>query len=203
MAWIVLLLEVVLFSTAATLHFIGFLLLTVVQTSRNFTESQREFLFCLSIVEMLYSLGAMADKLAQIFKLTTWRYSVTILYEGFAFICYTNLMTMLTLDRFMTVKYSLRYNLVWSLKKTRLVLITCVVSALLVSIILIATNHERTTLYRSLAVFVWPIGELTFLVTAIVTYIYFFYKIRSNRIKDINCRLRQPNCKKGFFIPTL
>jgi Serpentine type 7TM GPCR chemoreceptor Srsx. len=199
------LLEVVLFLTAISLHFVGFLLLTLVQVTPNFTASQREFLFCLSLVEMLYSLGAIADKLVQFYKLTIWRYSVTIFYEGFAFVWYTNLMTMLTLDRLMAVKLSLRYNLLWPLRKTRMVLIMCVVSSLLLSIFLILRNPERTTLYRSLAIFVWPFGELVFLMTAVVTYMYFFIKIRKNRIRD---RQRQPNgrmerIKKGFFVPSL
>ena len=113
-------------TVASILHSFGFFVLWRVKQKNPYLATQRLYLMHLSISENIYSIFY---GLFFVFDLTfensTWKTVIYIIAGGGAYVWYLLILIMLTIDRFLTVYFNIRYIAVWSIRKAKQVLALC------------------------------------------------------------------------------
>lgn len=150
--------------------------------SQTFTEIQRFYLLLLSSIDCVYATVYLAKEVLSLVQypgrenhFDMLHYATGVLF----YILYIGLMTLLTLDRFISVYLHLRYHLYWTLHRARiafgfLVLLACV------TIPMFMFESIRPSRWAPVLI-LWPSMEFVFLFVASVTYIYLFKKLRKFR----------------------
>ena len=176
---------IILFSAASIFHGIGLYLLSHVKLSPTFGSNQRLYFINISICDILGCVLSIASTVVGEYA-PVWSSKLNVLYIisicGM-FIWYIGLMTLLTADRFLSVYLNIRYRTVCTSRRTKLVLLSLFFVSLVSTVIcVIAGNHDR--IERVILLYVWPFLDAVFLSVALLTYIHFFRKIRSNQRKE-------------------
>ena len=150
--------------------------------SQTFNEIQRFYLILLSSVDCIYAISYLTKEILELIQYSGRDNHLDMLHFAtgvFFYILYIGLMTLLTLDRFLSVYLNLRYYLYWTLHRAKiafgcLVLITCVTIPMFMS--------DTVRAMRWVPVLIlWPFMELVFLLVATVTYTYLFQKLQNIR----------------------
>ena len=175
-----------------TAHSIGLFLLRNVKASENFPEIQRFLLIQLSGGELVCGLLFLADDIiilinhhgvGNLVLLGEVKLVVVTLINIPTFTLFVITMLVITVDRFLYVYLNIRYPLVCTLRRIK-ILVRSIQSVLTLFSLLIMVFHRHTSSINAVAKFSWPLADALFLTVAITTYSYLFKKIRENRKID-------------------
>ena len=172
--------NVILYAVAFISNAIGLFLLWKVEESPRFSCTQRVYLLNICVCDLVTSALYIAIRfLYSYFPYQMYLYRMTT--SGLYF-WYIGLMTLMTLDRFLSVYLNIRYPLVWSYRKTKIALLLL----FLVSVVITIPFYclEERLLHYVISLYYWPFLDLTFVVVGVVTYSYFFLKIRGIRSRQ-------------------
>lgn len=178
-------LQITLYIIAAILHAIGLWLLSTIKLSLTFGSIQRLFFINISTCDILGCILSISSKIAEIVA-PEWSKQESIMHRisiSGMYIWYIGLMTLLTMDRFLSVYLNLRYHIVCTLQRARLILFLLFVFSLTCT--LVCLNIGTTIQVETVMVYAWLVLDGIFLCIALLTYIYFFRKIKSNRRKEM------------------
>ena len=167
--------------TALILNIPGLIIIIKTRTNSSFTDIQKFHLVQISFVHVILSTLGIANILIYMYQGPYNKAYITLFnLQGFPlFIWYVGIMTSLTIDRFLSVYLSIRYHLYCTLKKYK-ICSACTILASFLSIVLCQILDQNTILDIEIF-FLWPSLGSIFLVTCLVTYIYFFKKARQLR----------------------
>lgn len=177
-------LQIAFYIIAAIFHAIGLWLLSIIRYSPTFGSIQRLFFINISTCDILGCILSISSKIAEIVA-PEWSKQESIMHRisiSGMYIWYIGLMTMLTIDRFLSVYLNLRYHMVCTLKRARLVLFLLFIFSLTCT--LVCLNIGTTLQIETVMVYAWLVLDGIFLCCAFLTYIYFFRKIKKNRRKE-------------------
>ena len=225
-------LQIALYIIAALLHAVGLGLLSSVKHSPTFSSVQRLFFFNISTCDILGCVLSISAKIVGLAAPEWWSANKNVMHRiGISgmYIWYIGLMTLLTMDRFLTVYLNLRYRMVCTFHRARMTLLSLFVFSLACT--LVCVNVGTTEDIEYVMLYAWLVLDGVFLCVALVTYIYFFRKIKRNRryesvslpstfheslnhkssTTESKCRSRKFSFKKGgtsslkraFFTPSL
>ena len=177
---------IILYTLSASLHCLGAILLYSLKANSLCSSTQRLTMLNLCCVEMLLALNGIAIRLCVILKINI---SIVMYVEYFQLIFvnswYIFLMFFLTVDRLMAVYFNIRYTLVWSSRKTRIVL--CLIPTIFLTIsatILLYYQPWQQSSWRDVFVlllyYLLPPCNFLFILVATATYAYLYNKIRQN-----------------------
>lgn len=174
--------NVSLYVVAFVMHCFGFSLLITLEVSPRFTCTQRLYLLHISVCETFGCLLYIIIRaLIELEKIDTavifYKMSVSGLYTW-----YIGLMVLMTFDRFLTVYYNITYHLIWTSKKTKALLTVLCVFSLFFGVAVFPMSLLQVN--KMVTLYLWPLLDFLFLVVAVVTYGYFFIKIKENRRKS-------------------
>eukprot|EP00111_Clytia_hemisphaerica_P018174 TCONS_00053748-protein len=171
--------NVTLYLISVILHSFGFIVLWKVPVGPNLSSTQRIYLLNISCCELVSSIIFVAIRFFldnELFEAAVHLYKIAI--SGLYF-WYIGLMILMTFDRFLMVYLNIRYPLVWSNTKTNILLAVLFIVSVLLSVPVVLT--EMFVINDIIQLYLWPVLDFTFLLTAVVTYTYFFAKIRRLR----------------------
>jgi len=185
--------DVIAYAIPFCMHAVGLYFLYQVRHIRHTTATgiQYIYLVLISISDLLVnSLSILISVLWDNQGASTRQlyYYLVVIVNGGLFVSYTLIMTLLTLDRFLEVYFSIRYTVVWSLTKTKLSLLSVYVSTIVMTAVILATHQDYGEALGTLSYYIWPTCEGIFIITAVVTYGYVIDKIRANRKKLAACK---------------
>ena len=185
------------------LHTIGFYLLLKISAKNYFKPTQCLYLFNLSVSEILISLGKIVYLVLMLLNYTTHSLRVESLQRSGMFLYYILVMLLITVDRFIEVHYNIRYHLVWSKRKTKVLLFLAKVLSICFALVMCITQKNRCQMIYNLSVYFWPTSEGVFIVVAVVTYCYIIRKMYKNYQQDHKHSIRKTRAKQNFYCPTL
>ena len=172
-------------TVASILHSFGFFVLWRVKQKNPYLATQRLYLMHLSISENIYSIFY---GLFFVFDLTfensTWKTVIYIIAGGGAYVWYLLILIMLTIDRFLTVYFNIRYIAVWSIRKAKQVLALCFLVSFIASILFAIYLQNLKEAYVFLTLYIWVPVDSLFVTVSIFTYIYIYWNIlkRKNKV---------------------
>ena len=174
-------------------HSLGLYLLRNVKASENFPEIQRYLLIQLSVCELVCGLLFLLTDLIPLLIRYGGDVNAELIIEIDIvlrvilnlpfFILFVFTMLLITTDRFLYVYLNIRYPLVCTLRKVK-ILFRFFQVILVLAVLLIIIFRQDASIMDNVALFTWPIGDILFLTVAITTYSYLFKKIRENRKID-------------------
>ena len=172
-------------TVASILHSFGFFVLWKVKQKNPYLATQRLYLMHLSVSENIYSIFY---GLYFVFDLTfensTWKTVIYIIAGGGAYVWYLLILIMLTIDRFLTVYFNIRYIAVWSIRKAKQVLALCFLVSFTASIFFAIYLQNLKEAYVFLTLYIWVPVDSLFVTVSIFTYIYIYWNIlkRKNKV---------------------
>ena len=185
--------NVILYSIAFFSNAIGLCLLWKVEEGPRFTYTQRMYLLNICICDLVTSTLFIAIRFLD-YKSYFHMYLYIATTSGLYF-WYIGLMTLMTLDRFLTVYLNIRYPIVWSYRKTKIALLLLFLTSVVVSIPFY--YMRKNVLHYVVSLYFWSVLDWTFVVVGVATYSYFFIKIRSthsrHKIGNSVYHSRQPS----------
>ncbi|XP_066930787.1 adrenocorticotropic hormone receptor-like [Clytia hemisphaerica] len=209
-----LIVESTLFFTAIVLHVIAIFILRKTNEDFIFTKVQKIFLINLSINEIFSSFSHCLGKVAIVYfpeQRTGSKYYIffEITMGTLLPIWYMLIMLVITVDRFLAVYLNLRYHLLVTQRKVKILLYILPVVSIIVTGVLnfvIKDNSSLVGLDNTLTVFrMAPVFDVICLLAFCMTYGYLFYQLRKKRRttsvteKDNT----QTKIKHKFFFPFL
>ena len=177
MEWVVLTI-IVLDILVILTHTLALVLLFSVRQN-NVQGSQKTLLIALCMTELTYIIINMGELFCRLMKLGDVANVLFILCLPCLLLLYVFIMFLITIDRFLEIYLNIKYRILWTTKKTKLLLLF----ALTISFLSFAPSYlsglkkviEFVNLYIS------PILEGTFIVTASVVYIYIVKQAQRHR----------------------
>ena len=164
--------KLTLSTIASLLHSVGFIILWKVKQKNPYLATQRLYLLSLSIAENYHSVSAIIQYIGSLSGNTTVLKSGFLCAGGGSFLWYSFILIMLTIDRFCTVYFNLRYLTLWSIEKTKVVLAICFVVTFIANIVFFVTLDDFDQALEFFAIYVWAPTDNLFILLAIVTYSY-------------------------------
>ena len=177
-------LQITLYIIATILHAIGLWLLSFIKHSPTFGSIQRLFFINISTCDILGCILSISSKIAEIVA-PEWSKQESIMHRisiSGMYIWYIGLMTLLTMDRFLSVYLNLRYHMVCTLRRAKWILSLLFIFS--VTCTSVCLNIGTTIQVETVMVHAWLVLDGVFLCVALLTYIYFFRKIKSNRRRE-------------------
>ena len=121
---------------------------------------------------------------------------------------YGAVMTLITIDRFLEFRFTLKYPLFCAVKKTKIVVLFFLLMAMMVFLSISAKFIATSNFKNSLSHYIYLGGNSVFLVIALFTYGFIFKKLRQNRKELENMRKRvnvfvQNRSAFKMFVPSL
>lgn len=182
---------------AVTMHVIGIYLL---RTTPSYIPSQKLYLTQLSILEIMFMI---INNNLLLYLLLTGVSPALSKYLPLLVLCtiaipWSNVMVLLTLDRFAQIHLNIRYKAIVTPTKTR-----CFVTASwLIGITFFAVMFPLQYVYGInsylyMHKYVTQIFMGMVMLVSIPTYIYIYYKIKTNKMKNRHTHIR----KKATFVP--
>ena len=222
-------LQNVLYFVATFFHIVGIILLAKVPLTETFGANQRLYFMNISFCDILGCLLSISTVFVEIHIKAKWDPNYTIMkIEIFGiYIWYIGLMTLMTLDRFLTVFLNIRYRGICTRRKTIIALSASFLLAVIGTLVFIKTPAPKAE--KIAVLYFWPTLDVIFLSVTVLTYTYFFKKLRairqtetrfvdfihnkhetsdleasSTKRKSFMTRKRKKGqYKKSFFTPTL
>ena len=105
-------------------------------------------------------------------------------------------LTALTLDRFLTVYYNLKYILIWDTRKTKIVIILIYQVAILFIAFSVAFIKSIEKAFEIFTFYVWLPIDVLFMVTAVFSYTFLLSKV----LKMNTVRNQQTKSRKSIIV---
>ena len=203
-----------IFMIPALFHFVGILLLYNI---RSLASHKTHFwhLTTLAISEMIYSITLTVRYLFT--ENLTVLYTIIIVSDAGVLIFIDLIMQLILLDRFLEIFLNIRYPVYWSVKKTNICILVCILLSIVPVLILILLYWlDLPTVFGVLAVYLYPFICFAFLLTSLLTYGYIIKNIlhhlkNTNRVHStvsresnsvVEQRMRR-RLRNSMILPTL
>ena len=175
-------LELTMCFFSMVVHAVGLYILHSLRGSLDINQTQRIFLFNLSLSEfMMMSCEPFKTILEWTNHMVPHHYVAIIQLGGFSLMYYLS-MIYLTIDRFFQMYLNITYPLYWSERKTRCLMAAMwVISFVLTVILWVFYQVEKIEYNDILYKYLFPICEGVFLIIAIVTYCYIIHTALRSR----------------------
>ena len=165
---------------------------------------QQKYLFHLSICEILFNILEIAKHILTIFPLfdntsdigeNLSAYLTLMSFPGVTMALYL-IMAYITIDRLMLTILSVLYPLYWSIAKVKLLLMITWVTCIFTSLCLILI-HQYTVfkLNNGLLMYCNPIYDLSFIILALISFLYTCYK------REMYTGIKLPRKRRGNMKP--
>ena len=181
----------------------------------NIQGSQRFLLIALCITELTYALVDIARQSCEVVRLPRLSYQAIWLFNTTCItFLYIIIMTLITIDRFLEIYLNIKYNIVWSPRKTRIALFIaatlCFLSFITLFLFGIKFGNHRVVA-ATIFCYIYPI----FITAFACTYFYILkklYKFRANTArlqKQLQANVagkihnKESNNRFKIFVPTL
>ena len=214
MSWMLIII-IFLNAVAIFVHIIAMTLL--ISWKENCTrDSQRLLLIALCTTELIYSIGDIilyCFALLDISNIGTT--AIDVFNTATVTFFYIFIMTMISFDRFLEIRLNIKYNIYWSVKKTKIVLFGALALCLLtwIPLFTLATRSSYSFSTRVIH-YIFPILVFIFLLIASFSYFYITKQVLKHRrnARRIEQQLQKNNKivydKKTtnrfkLFVPTL
>ena len=186
-----------IFTVPSLLHLVGFLLLLKV---RHVSESKVRywFLLSLSFTEFLYCFCL------QLYRFFPYYFYTYIMMNAVLVTMYAALMHLVLFDRFLEIYLHLRYEIVCTVNRTK-VLIVAIFVLLVLSAIpqMVLMEKDFVVIFLFYSSYVWPSISITFLISSISIYAYIYIKVSQFReTTRINHKLGQFSMSTRFETST-
>ena len=190
---------VILSSIAIILHSFGLFALTKSRrrsVGNPYTSSQHLYLFNLSFSEVLYSLTGLLRVLGVLLKQDELS-RIMFICNTCVFAQLTLMLTAITFDRFLSVYYGLKYVLVWTVTRSKTVLMVIYLIVIMMTTICIIYLKSTQQAFSIFSFYVWLPLDILFIVVAIFTYGYLLRKLLQMNAKPDR---RQRGIKKSIIV---
>ena len=179
-------LKIAVFAISGALHSFGLYVLSKVKPTQYFNSVQRFYIINLSICELFIStensiveiiLKGISD------EGKTPDFLNRIMDIG-SFTWFIGLMILMTVDRFLTILYPLRYPIFWCDKKAKLAVISLLIFSSFFALVyaLLPLDKKIRSLYRA---YYWLTFLVVFLVVVLGTYTYIIKRISQIARMDV------------------
>ena len=192
---------------AALLHITGLVLLTKANDI-TISGNQKYLVIALSLTEL--ALVGSSFIRETIFYTTGSKTNIV----GLCASLYTNavigfmyyfIMFAITLDRFLQLRFNIKYHLYWNKKRTKntLILVSCLVNASWIVLSCTILFYQKSKLMLSIHDeirqiyfrYYAPVSDTIFIIFATIVYCYIFFKLHKNKRKEEKLR-KQVRCNK-------
>lgn len=214
MSWM-LIITIFLNAVVILVHIIAITLL--ISWKENCTrESQKLLLIALCTTELIYSFGDILLYCFILFDISNiGTTALSVFNTATVTFFYIFIMTMISFDRFLEIRLNIKYNIYWSVKKTKIVLFGALVLCLLTWIpLFILATRSSYSFSKRLIHYIFPILVFIFLIIASFSYFYITKQVLKHRrnARRIEKQLQKNNNivydkhstnKFKLFVPTL
>ena len=215
MKWIV---KTVIFFDAVVLllHGLALILLMTLKNS-NIRGSQKLLLITLCVSELIYAVVDITYKTLQLlYILDTISTSFWVFNVITISLLYISVMTLLTIERFLEIYLNIKYGLLCTPRKTKVVLLSICIICFLAFIpgVFVSLNNP-IYVGRTLVRFTYPVFEICFITVATISYFYISKQVYKHRTKSERLEKQLSQNNKVFhkkklpsnsfrlFVPTL
>ena len=192
----------VIFLLSGSLHGFGLYILNRVRPHAMFNEIQRNYLMHLSICELFISIENSLVEFVLRVTLGKTPDLLNRLMDIGSFTWFIGLMILMTIDRFFTVYYPLRYPVYWNKRKSKFavggLLSVSAVAAVVYAFILMETKWRL--LVRA---YYWFSFLVVFLVIILITYLFILKKIFENNSSTSAGSQNHSRFKRSLLVPSL
>ena len=190
------------------LHIIALSLLIKVNLV-NLSGSQRYLLIFLCLTELGFGMSFFLDNfpVLDIIHKQLFIFEATPLY-----FMYLSIMVILTLDRFLEFRFNIKYFIIWSSRKTVIILSLCLCFSLIIFICLLPFSTEVYSYKKYWIAYIYGPIACFYCLLASLTYYHIFKKIKENRkqshelkkhiTKDQLNQLAQNKKRTQVFLPS-
>ena len=215
MKWIV---KTVIFFDAVVLllHGLALILLMTLKNS-NIRGSQKLLLITLCVSELIYAVVDITYKTLQLlYILDTISTSFWVFNVITISLLYISVMTLLTIERFLEIYLNIKYGLLCTPRKTKVVLLsTCIICFLAFIPGVFVSLNNPIYVGRTLVRFIYPVFEICFIIVATISYFYISKQVYKHRTKSkrlekqlsqnnkVFHRKKLPSNSFRLFVPTL
>lgn len=161
-------------------HSLGIYLLHEVKKD-HFNEIHHLYLLQLAATSFVYCSINIINKVLLFYQIEQLALVFEALCNGFLFPCILGLSGLIVLDNFLLVYYSIRYNVIWSKRKTIIASCTVYIVFFIVTVVMLGATHSSHADFRtSLTIYLWPLLEFGFLIFVLSTFLYTAWKLKTN-----------------------
>ena len=214
MSWDFVGIVVALDITVIVIHILAITLLVRLKLN-NVKGSQKILLIALCVTELSYALIDILDHICYKLELDPRTFVFFVLNSTTVTFMYIFIMTCIVVDRFLEIYLNIKYNILWSSKKTKIVLlIGLVICCLLFIPFIIMELRNRYVTGDTLSRYIYPVIELVFIIIFSLSYFYIIRQVLKYRrnTKKLEKQLsknskvfyhKQSNNRFKLFVPTL
>ena len=200
--------------TVIAIHILAVTLLVRLKQN-NVKGSQKILLVALCVTELTYALIDILDHICYKLELDPRTFVFFVLNSTTVTFMYIFIMTCIVVDRFFEIYLNIKYSVLWSSKKTRVVLlIGFIICCILFVPFIIMELTNRYITGDTLSRYIYPVIELVFIIIFSWSYFYIIRQVlryRKNTKKlekqlSKNNRVfyhKQSNNRFKLFVPTL
>ena len=214
MSWISVGITITLDIAVIFIHILALALLVKLKQN-NVKGSQRILIIALCATELTYALMNILEKICFTLRLDGRVAIFFVLNSTTVTFMYIFIMTCIVVDRFLEIYLNIKYSVLWSSKKTKIILCAglAICCLLCIPFYIIELNNPFYT-QEILYPYIYPVFELMFIVIFIVSYFYIIRQVlicrRNTRKLEMqlsrNSRIvirKQSNNRFKLFVPTL
>ena len=177
--------------------FVHLIALVLLFEDRKIKENSKYHFVSLCLTEIGLTVGSVIDPLGILFYINPLIKEILKLFgmTSLSFM-YMFIMFFITLDRLLAVYWNIKYDQYCTKRRTLVLLIIVFVISIIFYLCILISNRMNPWDYgKFLMVYIYPIFQVWFLLTAFVTYIYIFMKVRENRLarKKIEKQINRSN----------
>ena len=213
MNWISLGIVITLDLVVISVHILALALL-IRQKQNNVKGSQKLLLIALCVTELIYALVDILGHICYKLELDHRTIVFYVFNSTTMTFMYIFIMTCIAVDRFLEIYLNIKYSLLWSSKKTKIILfvglaICCFVPIPFIEIMLNNVFHIEDIIYR----YIYPVFEIMFIIIFLCSYFYIIrqvlrYRRNTRKLeKQLSRNSRgvhhkQSNNRFKLFLPT-
>ena len=213
MNWISLGVVITLDLVVIFVHILALALLARLKQN-NVKGSQKMLLIALCVTELIYALIDILGHICYKLELDDRTIVFYVFNSTTVTLMYMFIMTCIAVDRFLEIYLNIKYSVLWSSKKTKIILfvglaICCLLPIPFIEIMLNNFFHAEDIIYR----YIYPVFEIMFIIIFLCSYFYIIRQVlryRRNAKKlekqlSQNSRVvhhKQSNNRFKLFLPT-
>ena len=176
------------------IHILTLTLLTTVKQN-NVQGSQKILLIALCVTELTYAVVNLGAISFAFMEMKDVYEALLILIFPCLLLLHAFLMYLITVDRFLEIYLNIKYNIVWSPKKTMFVILLTLTSSFLSLIPSYVIGLQKMIFFSN--VYIFPILEAIFIIAASVVYNYIIKKVLQYRRNNTRLRKQLQENHKG------
>ena len=200
--------------TVISIHILAVTLLVKLK-QHNVKGSQKVLLIALCVTELTYALIDILDHVCYKLELDPGTFVFFVLNSTTVTFMYIFIMTCIAVDRFFEIYLNIKYRVLWSSKKTKMVLlIGLIICCILFVPFIIMELKNRYITGDTLSRYIYPVIELVFIIIFSWSYFYIIRQVLRYRrnTKTLEKQLsrnsrvvyhKQLNSQFKLFVPTL